>query len=173
MIDLYFLGAGFRDKRCALCRSEIPEDFLTKQSIQISPSTEQEPDRDADRFVWFYEGYNGWWRYDERNGAEVEKAFGDGRPSVDLLLAGNVYVVNFRKMIQYRKSEPAKRRRVKRDLVKTPVKGVAGLKIVPPTVVSVENPIQSTNGPSTSDAGEKSLADLVNRLTIGEDEENS
>ena len=111
---------------------------------------------------WFYEGRNGWWEYDERTTSELEEAYKeslkvvsderesdesgsspqDGNvttsKSCELLIAGFLYVIDFEHMIQYRRNEPQRRRRVKRD-ARDQIenrKGVAGLRINPSTTAT-------------------------------------
>lgn len=45
------------------------------------------------------------------------------------MIAGFLYIIDFDQMLQYRKSEPTRRRRIKRDLSSIPKKGVAGLRL--------------------------------------------
>jgi len=79
---------------------------------------------------WFYEGKNGWWLYDKRAIEEIEEAFKSGSSKCQLLIAGFLYIIDFVKMIQYRKDEPHRQRKIKRDELKATVsKGVAGLKM--------------------------------------------
>lgn len=47
----------------------------------------------------------------------------------EVLIAGFLYIIDFTKNIQYRRYEPYRRRRVKRDLVNIPIKGIAGIRI--------------------------------------------
>ena len=47
----------------------------------------------------------------------------------ELLIAGFLYIVDFDQMLQYRKTEPSRRRRIKRDLASIAKKGVAGLRL--------------------------------------------
>ena len=47
-------GAG----QCALCRSHIPPDFFKH------PSTSAKSEVAKGDFFWYYEGRNGWWRYE-------------------------------------------------------------------------------------------------------------
>lgn len=77
----------------------------------------------------FYEGRDGWWQYDESSGFEIESAYNQLLTKVELLIAGQLYMVDFSRMIQYQKNSVSKRRRIKRDLICVPKKGVAGLKI--------------------------------------------
>jgi len=39
---------------------------------------------------WFYEGGNGWWKFEERHNEEIEKAFVSGHRDVDMLICGQV-----------------------------------------------------------------------------------
>ena len=84
----------------------------------------------TENYNWFYEGRNGWWEYDERASATLEEAFNsDECRSCELLISGFTYFVDFEDMVQFRKSHPARRRRIKRDRVGVERKGVAGLKL--------------------------------------------
>lgn len=88
--------------------------------------------------AWFYEGRNGWWRYDDRTLLALEDAFAKDpdSPCFEIMISGYVYVVDFRRMVQFRKDEPSRRRRVKRETIdehidplQSVVKGIAGLKL--------------------------------------------
>lgn len=70
----------------------------------------------------------GWWRYDERANAELEAAYTKSEDSVTLLIAGYLYELDLIDLVQMRKSEPNRRRRIKRDVITAPSKGVAGLR---------------------------------------------
>ena len=115
-------------KRCALCRSEIPVDFLFRPALLNADEVTQTPDVFEGKFQWFYEGVRGWWQYDVRTSAEIEARFQKGEKVVEMLIAGFLYVVDMDNMIQYRRNNPTRRRRIKRDLVNIPdKKGIAGL----------------------------------------------
>lgn len=75
---------------------------------------------------------SGWWEYDPRANDDLETAYLAGESKVELLIAGYVYLVDLHGMMQYRKSDPGRRRAVKRDKVGTACKGVAGIR---PTVL--------------------------------------
>ena len=144
-------------------------------SSKLSVDDSTEGDDPFQQYQWFYEGRNGWWEYDERTTAELEeaykeslKAFEDDNAqddsespsgqesetnpkSCELLIAGFLYVINFEHMIQYRRNEPQRRRRVKRD-VRDQIenrKGVAGLRINP-SAVSVPQASQPSSLPGIS-----------------------
>lgn len=98
----------------------------SKSSIRTSP------------VVWLYEGRNGWWRYDDRTLATLEDAYAKdpNAATVECMISGFVYVVDFRRMVQFRKDEPSRRRRVRRDslddgsdVMQAAVKGIAGIKL--------------------------------------------
>ena len=62
----------------------------------------------------------------------------------ELLIAGHLYIIDFDQMLQYRKTDLVRRRRIKRDLATIPKKGVAGLR----TEQSEESSGQTENGTS-------------------------
>ncbi|KAG8011215.1 hypothetical protein GBF38_005912, partial [Nibea albiflora] len=134
-------GASWHSKRCALCRQEIPEDFL-ERPVLLSPEELKAAAAGVSRgvgtggaslgdFAWYYEGRNGWWQYDERTSRELEEAFSKGRKSTEMLIAGFLYVADLENMVQYRRNEHSRRRKMKRDVVDIPKKGVAGLRLDP------------------------------------------
>ena len=47
----------------------------------------------------------------------------------ELLIAGSLYIIDFEHMLQYRRNDPSRRRRIKRDQATGPKKGVAGLRL--------------------------------------------
>lgn len=136
----------------------------------------------TDDYKWFYEGRNGWWEYDPRTALDLEMAFkaaaahqstsqSDNDPSEDadedevtqseqpptlssceLLIAGFLYVVDFEQMVQHRRNDPNRRRRIKRDLVANVdnCKGVAGLRLpntFTPTHTSSQNQMGGSSLP--------------------------
>uniref|UniRef100_A0A1A7YDB8 E3 ubiquitin-protein ligase n=1 Tax=Iconisemion striatum TaxID=60296 RepID=A0A1A7YDB8_9TELE len=134
-------GASWHSKRCALCRQEIPEDFL-ERPVLLSPEElkaaaaglSQSGTGSHGDYAWYYEGRNGWWQYDERTSRELEDAFVKGRKSTEMLIAGFLYVADLENMVQYRRNEHGRRRKIKRDGVDIPKKGVAGLRLEPEPV---------------------------------------
>ncbi|NP_001085469.1 E3 ubiquitin-protein ligase rnf146 [Xenopus laevis] len=121
-------GASWLGRRCALCRQEIPEDFLDKPTL-LSPEDLKSASRGNGEYAWYYEGRNGWWQYDERTSRELEDAFTKGKKSTEMLIAGFLYVADLENMVQYRRNEHGRRRKIKRDIVDIPKKGVAGLRL--------------------------------------------
>ncbi|KAL0967518.1 hypothetical protein UPYG_G00253260 [Umbra pygmaea] len=142
-------GASWHSKRCALCRQEVPEDFLehptllSPEDLKAAATGGQGGARAGSSggdHAWYYEGRNGWWQYDDRTSRELEDAFAKGRKSAEMLIAGFLYVADLENMVQYRRNEHGRRRRMKRDVVDIPKKGVAGLRLDPdptPPVVAV------------------------------------
>ncbi|XP_071837939.1 E3 ubiquitin-protein ligase rnf146-like isoform X2 [Apostichopus japonicus] len=121
-------GAANQSQRCALCRQAIPPSFLECPTLlndleSVSSSVTPE------RYAWFYEGRNGWWQYDERTNHEIEDGYRSKKRSFELLIAGYVYIIDLDNMSQMRRSDPSRRRRIKRDLLTATKKGIAGLKI--------------------------------------------
>ncbi|KAI8480310.1 hypothetical protein Bbelb_419580 [Branchiostoma belcheri] len=127
-------GVANQSKRCALCRQEIPIEYLERPELvkPIKVTEEQEGEEEEEVYCWFYEGRNGWWQYDERTNAELEDAYTKKKKSCELLIAGFLYIIDFVNMLQFRRNDPSRRRRIKRDLTNTPKKGVAGVRLPAP-----------------------------------------
>ncbi|XP_002735032.1 E3 ubiquitin-protein ligase RNF146-like [Saccoglossus kowalevskii] len=127
-------GVANQSKRCALCRKEIPIEFLNCPVLVKSCKDEIEPEPEVELeegYQWYYEGRNGWWQYDERASVELEDAYKSKNRCIELLIAGFLYVIDFENMIQIRRNDPTRRRRIKRDLRNAPKKGIAGIKYFP------------------------------------------
>lgn len=56
----------------------------------------------------------GWWQYDERTCEEIEEAYKNAQKQCTILVAGNLYVVDFDQMLQKRQTDPGRKRQVKR-----------------------------------------------------------
>ena len=97
-------------------------------SQQVRVKNIKSPKKVQEKYDWFYEGRNGWWQYDERASAILEEAYTTEKRSHEILIAGFSYLVDFENMVQFRKSHPSRRRRIKRDKAGVDSKGVAGLK---------------------------------------------
>ncbi|KAL1440937.1 hypothetical protein MTO96_008984 [Rhipicephalus appendiculatus] len=50
-------------------------------------------------------------------------------PTCEVLIAGFLYIVDFEHMVQVRRNDFSRRRRVKRDLASVPKKGIAGIRL--------------------------------------------
>lgn len=114
-----------------MCRQEIPADFTEKPELISDPESDQESPAE-ESYRWFYEGRNGWWQYDERTSAELEAACAKQERRCEVLIAGFLYIVDFEHMIQVRRNDISRRRRVKRDLASVPKKGIAGIRLEEP-----------------------------------------
>ena len=121
-------GAANQSKKCALCRQEIPVDYLNNPAL-LRKEDLLKDSYSEDGFAWFYEGRNGWWQYDERTSHELEEKYKRDIKVFDLLIAGFLYVIDLDNQLQVRRNDPTRRRRIKRDRKDIPKKGVAGLKI--------------------------------------------
>ena len=164
-------GVTTQSKRCPMCRREILPGYLEKPNLVVPSDPEiDKVSMQHDRYSWFYEGRNGWWEYEERAAAELEEGYsraihtdneqagtlsGDNN-KYELLIAGFLYTIDFEQMIQYRRNEPHRQRKIKREKIQNVAdcKGVAGLRIKP-NIVSDEQvaSIRFTNPlPSSSDS---------------------
>ncbi|CAN8001927.1 unnamed protein product, partial [Ixodes hexagonus] len=131
-------GIANQSKKCAMCRQEIPADFMDKP--ELLPESDTEADEvSVNGYQWFYEGRNGWWQYDERTSAELEAASAKQEPRCEVLIAGFLYIVDFEHMVQVRRNDLSRRRRVKRDLATIPKKGIAGIRLDEPLQEEVES----------------------------------
>lgn len=81
-----------------------------------------------------FDNITGWWQYDERTSLELESAYQKAERCCELLIAGFLYIADFDSMLQYRRNDPSRRRRIKRDLATICSKGIAGLKATKDTV---------------------------------------
>ncbi|XP_026848462.1 E3 ubiquitin-protein ligase rnf146 isoform X1 [Drosophila persimilis] len=122
-------GVAYKNRRCAMCRREIPTEFLDNPTLVNGIEDIWATRATEDGYQWYYEGRNGWWQYDYRTSQDIEEAFKKGEKSCSILVAGYVYVVDLEQLVQQRQNEPTRCRRVKRDLATIPKKGVAGLRI--------------------------------------------
>ncbi|CAG4947766.1 unnamed protein product [Parnassius apollo] len=121
-------GIAIQNKKCAMCRTEIPHDYLNNPVLLDNILEKNSKDCRNHDYQWYYEGRNGWWKYDERSNCDLEAAFVRGEKDCKLLLAGALYRVDFEKNLQVRQNDQTKRRRVRRDMPTLPSKGIAGIK---------------------------------------------
>ena len=130
-------GVANQSKRCALCRQEIPVDFLNNPELVLKKDLNESLEFEGGN-QWYYEGRNGWWQYDIRTSTELEDRHAKGDKKFELLIAGFLYVIDLESMVQYRRNDHTRRRRMKRDSAHIPKKGVAGIKLEAPPRESAE-----------------------------------
>ncbi|XP_075225550.1 E3 ubiquitin-protein ligase rnf146-like isoform X1 [Lycorma delicatula] len=129
-------GIASQSRRCAMCRQDIPQDYLEHPDLIHVPllndklDNDNDNDKTEDGYQWFYEGRNGWWQYDERTSHELESSYKQGSRNCELLIAGFLYIADFDSMLQIRRNEPSRYRRIKRDLASIPKKGIAGIRLL-------------------------------------------
>lgn len=117
---------------CSLCRQTIPLNFLDDSQV-ISEALKdvvkdaEEDEEDQQQWSWFYQGRNGWWRFEERNSEEIEETFMRGARQMEMMICGSLYVIDFARMEQFQKQCPNRKRKIKRDLQISDSKGIAGL----------------------------------------------
>lgn len=116
---------------CSLCRKQIPLGFLQRETVLAAASvdihTEDTREEEEEEMTWFYEGKNGWWNFEERNKEELEQAFSSGSQTLEMMICGQLYVINFARMEQHQKNFPTRKRKIKRDVKTCQSKGVAGI----------------------------------------------
>ncbi|CAG9833850.1 unnamed protein product [Diabrotica balteata] len=131
-------GFANQNKRCAMCRQEIPRDFIEQPNL-LEPICTEKTEVCDDSFQWFYEGRNGWWQYDERTSKDLEASYTNNEKTCELLIAGFLYIIDLENMLQIRRNDPSRRRRIKRDYATVAKKGVAGLHSMKHVTNSNEN----------------------------------
>ena len=134
-----------------MCRQSFPSRLI------IQPSIIEDYNED-DNEVWFYEGRNGWWQYDQRTNEHIgksfpvvtnilmshfnvvsskipefysEESFNKGDQQTSVLIAGHMYVINFTELVQYQQNGFSKRRKIKRERISKVEsrKGTAGVPV--------------------------------------------
>lgn len=70
----------------------------------------------------------GWWKYEKQASEEIEAAYVLDLKKYEILICGELYVIDFQLNVQYQKHRPSRRRHVKRCLeTDVDVKGIAGI----------------------------------------------
>ncbi|CAG2108546.1 unnamed protein product [Medioppia subpectinata] len=132
------------NNRCPVCRHPIAHNYFDRPDLigAVHWRHTADDDRDDERnedggdgsersddnMEWQYEGRNGWWLYDCRTSRDIHKAYKANEPSLEVLVAGFVYVIDLQRMIQYRRLDPNRIRRIRRQPLDPTTKGVAGLR---------------------------------------------
>nr|CDS33000.1 E3 ubiquitin protein ligase RNF146 [Hymenolepis microstoma] len=144
-------GSAFHRRKCPLCRGAITMGFFNNPNIIHTVNEGPKQDRPSSELVWYYEGRNGWWQYDERTADEIESAFSQSLPKCEVFIAGHFYVIDFVNMCQYRKDNSGRSRRIKRDSPNTSKKGVAGIRLSLLQLSSEANGDEDGDEDSTND----------------------
>lgn len=162
-------GAANTNNRCALCRQEISDEFFEKPFL-LEKEDEIEIALYDNAYHWFYEGRNGWWLYDQRTSEDIEIAYKNGQKQLELLIAGHLYMIDFDSMVQFRRNDIYKRRRIKRDTKDNNfIKGVSGIQITnheQTENVPEDNSPTETVKPVTPTAPEEILVNNSNQLSL-------
>lgn len=69
----------------------------------------------------------GWWKYDQRSNEEIEEAFEKKLNKIEILICGELYILDLIQNVQYPKKNSSRKRFIKRDLKCVAAKGIAGL----------------------------------------------
>lgn len=122
-------GVAARNNHCALCRHRINRQVVDNPSVVNRAEIQSSIKKSSESQGWYYEAKNGgWWLYEQRTSAEIEKAYKDNQKQLRLQISGFYYIIDFENMIQYREEMPNRRRQIKRDMISEDiVKGVAGI----------------------------------------------
>ncbi len=122
-------GLSLGSQMCSLCRKPIAEGYLNQSRVVQRSRQELDAEKVASGAAhqWYYEGNNGWWKFEERNGEEIEHLFQSKVAKAETMICGHIYVIDFETMVQYRKDHTGRIRRLKRDVAFAQCKGVAGL----------------------------------------------
>ncbi|KPU78812.1 uncharacterized protein Dana_GF10719, isoform C [Drosophila ananassae] len=69
-------GVAYKNRRCAMCRREIPAEFLDHPQLVNGIEDICATRATEDGYQWYYEGRNGgWWAYDPRTNDDIEAAY--------------------------------------------------------------------------------------------------
>ncbi|XP_064545486.1 uncharacterized protein Rnf146 isoform X4 [Drosophila montana] len=69
-------GVAYKNRRCAMCRREIPAEFLDHPQLVNGIDDICATRATEDGYQWYYEGRNGgWWAYDARTNEEIEMSY--------------------------------------------------------------------------------------------------
>ena len=135
-------GVAVRSGKCALCRQHIPSSYIDKPNVVNTDLLLSNIFKtNTNIYHWFYEAKNGgWWMFDDRTSADIEKGYLEKLKSVKVQISGFCYTVDFKMMIQFRDGFPHRQRKIKRDILSgQAVKGVAGIVMGSSKVVPVSD----------------------------------
>ena len=125
-------GVLARDMRCCMCRKEVPADFLEHPSLLATPLLDTaEGGAGKGRYHWYYAARSeGWWMFEKRTSSDIEEAYQQKLETTRVYISGFQYIIDFKRMVQFRESHPNRTRRIKREKAEDAkdVRGVAGIK---------------------------------------------
>ncbi|XP_055638117.1 E3 ubiquitin-protein ligase rnf146 [Toxorhynchites rutilus septentrionalis] len=169
-------GVAFKNRRCAMCRRDIPPSYLEHPQLVNGLKEVEKAAKayDGADYQWYYEGRNGWWQYDERTSQELEESYQKKERFCKILVAGFLYIVDFEHKCQIRQNDPSRIRRVKRDLTTIPKKGVAGLRLETNDLTSGAAPSSNTDGSLSSVdlQAETNLLQMHRNIVVEESEDS-
>lgn len=124
------------EKRCALCRQAIRNEYFSKPNLLNQNLLEDllnKREEAEEAYVWYYEGKNGWWRYDEQTNREIElkyNQFAEDKNLFKLVICGKLYFIDLENNLQIRVDNIHLKRKIKRDKLNIDkLKGIAGIKL--------------------------------------------
>ncbi|XP_023033081.1 uncharacterized protein LOC6645447 isoform X4 [Drosophila willistoni] len=69
-------GVAYKNRRCAMCRREIPAEFLDHPQLVNGIDDICATRATEDGYQWYYEGRNGgWWAFDQSTNDEINLAY--------------------------------------------------------------------------------------------------
>ncbi|VDP03846.1 unnamed protein product [Heligmosomoides polygyrus] len=93
-------------QKSGVCKEEETADAAEDGGAPAQSSS------DKVRCYWLYKGRRGWWRYDPRAEKDIEAARAMGEKTTELIICGFLYILDFERMVQYRKDVPYRRRSI-------------------------------------------------------------
>jgi len=124
------------DSLCSLCRCPISRHDLQGRTLSDAKVAGPSQAVSNSKVPWFYQAGNGrdWWQFEERNSQDLEECFEtDSTGRAEMLICGQIYVIDFSEMTQRRKNGTGRIRRIRRGDRQDGSKclGVAGMKTTP------------------------------------------
>nr|XP_033323063.1 E3 ubiquitin-protein ligase RNF146-B-like [Megalopta genalis]XP_033323064.1 E3 ubiquitin-protein ligase RNF146-B-like [Megalopta genalis] len=117
-------GVANQSKRCPMCRQVIPPDFVDRPQLVEIEDTREELDSSEKEYHWFFEGGNGWWKYESKINKDLETMYNLGKTKCEIRVSDSIYIVDFQKHCQYGKYTPRHKLYIKRDRIDAPCVGV-------------------------------------------------
>jgi E3 ubiquitin-protein ligase RNF146 len=176
---------------CPMCRCPIPPQYLNNPDIFAVKCSKRAYSDEEEKCRWLYSGKKGWWEYDERTSENINQGYNvfvsqkepklkrkkkNSKESAntnttqgiyEIMIAGLIYIVDFHNMIQYRKDNPHRKRKIKREMTKDIIdcKGVAGLRKIDKTLNVECLPVTDNKSGVIEPSSSKSLMYNKKQLT--------